>query len=315
MQVNLYPLIRGLISYGIPRKYLLKPGSGGTFSSKYCYSVWLRHLIHLFHKGLLTDLKQIKRIAEIGPGDSLGIGIAGLLTGASEYYAFDVIEHANLDKNWQIAEELATFFKERSEIPHRGRQFSNTKPVLDNYEFPREILGGRNIEETQLSAKLEHIKKALLGQTSKVMIKYIVPWYEKKYDLHGKIDLIYSQAVMEHVDDLEHAYSTMYEWLKPGGIISHQIDFKAHEMTKEWNGHWYINQGLWNILLHGRKYSINRLPLSAHLKEIEKAGFSIKNIIPFKQENPFEGKKPRINKCTFTDEDMVTSSALVQAVK
>lgn len=32
--------------------------------------------------------------------------------------------------------------------------------------------------------------------------------------------MIFSQAVLEHVDDLEHTYKTLYRWLKKGGIMS-----------------------------------------------------------------------------------------------
>src|SRR5688500_16786253 len=34
-------------------------------------------------------------IAELGPGESLGVGIAWLLSGASRFYAFDVVAHSN----------------------------------------------------------------------------------------------------------------------------------------------------------------------------------------------------------------------------
>lgn len=314
MHINTFPLVRGLASYVIPNKYFTRPGSGGTFSSEYCYSVWLRHLVQLFEKGLVKDLSEIKKVAEIGPGDSLGIGIAALLSGANEYYGFDVIEHANLNNNIKIAEEIKAYFEEHKEIPHKEKQFRNTKPYLKNYDFSDEILG-QHISKENLDKRLEEIKNALIKKESKLKIEYVVPWYEKEPDLQGQMDLIYSQAVMEHVEDIKHAYGTMYKWLKPGGIISHQIDFKSHEMTKEWNGHWYINKGMWKMLLHGRKYSINRLPFSAHIKEIEKAGFTVKNIIPDIKENSFGDKKPKVNRYPFTDEDMVTASALIQAVK
>jgi hypothetical protein len=43
---------------------------------------------------------------------------------------------------------------------------------------------------------------------------------------------------MGHVDDIEFAYREMFNWLRPGGVISHQVDSKTHEMIIEWNGHW-----------------------------------------------------------------------------
>jgi len=71
--VRIYPLIRGLLSYILPRNIFQRPGSGGTFSAEYCYSVWLRHLVELEKSGLIKRANEIKSVAEIGPGDSLGL--------------------------------------------------------------------------------------------------------------------------------------------------------------------------------------------------------------------------------------------------
>jgi hypothetical protein len=313
-QVNLYPLVRSIASFVLPDKLMKRPGSGGSFSSKYCYTVWLRHLVHLSKAGLLKSPCEIKKIAEIGPGDSLGVGIAGLLTGVQEYYAFDVIEHANREKNIQVLAELANYFIERIDLPHKEHEFRNTHPKLEDYSYPAYIFDGTDILD-EIKKRETDIKKALMMESSAVKIEYVPQWYEAESDLQGELDLIYSQAVMEHVDDIRHAYTKMYEWLKPGGIISHQIDFKTHEMTKEWNGHWYIGEATWKFLLHGRKYSINRLPFSAHIAEMEKAGFVIKNILPFHMKNTFDGQAPKVPNVPFSKDDMTTASALIQAIK
>lgn len=294
---------------------LSRPGSGGSFSSEYCYSVWLRHSHQLHHCGLIEDISQIEKVAEIGPGDSLGIGMAALLSGANAYYGFDVIEHAALEKNFKVAEEINSYFSEKRDIPHKGSRFKATKPYLDNYDFPSQAFE-ENIQESQLNHRLKEIKQALRKDgDSSLTIEYMVPWYEKESDIKGQIDLCFSQAVMEHVLKVDHAYKSMYDWLKPGGIISHQIDFKSHEMTNEWEGHWFIKGRMWEFLMHGRKYPINRLPYSAHVKAIEKAGFTIKNIIKDERPNNFPSKTPNIKGVEFTEEDRTTASALIQAVK
>ncbi len=312
MSINTYPVLRSIASYVLPSSLMKRPGSGGTFSSEYCYSVWLRHLHVLFETGLVQDVTNLKRVAEIGPGDSLGIGMAALYSGAQNYFAFDVIEHANLETNKTINADLKKYFCERKPIPH-GDKLKNTAPVLDDYSFPTHILPWTNKFYEQRYSSIEQALEK--DESSDVSIQYIVPWFDNQKHEVAEIDLIFSQAVMEHVADIEFAYREMYRWLKSGGIISHQIDFKTHEMTKEWNGHWFIGEKMWKFLSRGRKYPMNRLPLSSHIKMIEKAGFNIVKIVPVQRQNKFGNSTPRVPGVEFTDNDLITSGALIQAVK
>jgi len=86
---KIIPIAKGLV-YHIPFVNRLKSlRTGGTIESRYCYSVWLRHLkiLNTFCKGIP------KKIAELGPGDSLGIGFAALLSGCQNLIALDVIKY------------------------------------------------------------------------------------------------------------------------------------------------------------------------------------------------------------------------------
>lgn len=311
MNVKIYPLIRGLASYILPKSLFIRPGSGGSFSSEYCYSVWLRHVHYLIKNGLFNNPADIKRIAEIGPGDSLGIGLSAIYTGSIEYYAFDVIEHANPEKNLIISEELCNYFIENKEIPNSKRQ-KNTAPELDSYLFPVRYI---NYNLNYYQEKKTLIEKAITNLDSSIKISYIVPWMNAGKDDVKNLDLIFSQAVMEHVDDIAFAYMQMFRWLRPGGVISHQIDFMSHEMTEVWNGHWYLGDTIWRILSHGRKYPMNRLPLSAHIEMIEKAGFRIVFIKSITKENNFINLQPIVSGVKFSNDDLVTSGALIQAIK
>src|SRR5437868_4977574 len=78
-------------------------GTGGTNDSRYCYTVWLRHLTNLYNCGMHNHPETV---VEIGPGDSLGVGLCALLTGAQKFYAFDIIEHSNLKKNLAVFDDL-----------------------------------------------------------------------------------------------------------------------------------------------------------------------------------------------------------------
>ena len=79
--MRLTPVIRGAAAY-IPGLYKAvsnwrKVGTGGTDTAAYCYDVWLKHLTLLWANGLRTIPDTV---AELGPGDSLGTGLAALLT-------------------------------------------------------------------------------------------------------------------------------------------------------------------------------------------------------------------------------------------
>src|SRR2546426_11217743 len=86
MQLSVIALLKGAATFlpGVNR--MACRGSGGTVSARYCYSVWLRHLLHAHNSGLW---KGVARIAELGPGDSFGIGLAAMLSGVDEYFALD----------------------------------------------------------------------------------------------------------------------------------------------------------------------------------------------------------------------------------
>jgi len=61
-----------------------------------CYEVWLKHPTLLWE----NQLQAIPNtVAELGPGDSLGVGLAALLSGASKFYVLDVVLFANQTRN------------------------------------------------------------------------------------------------------------------------------------------------------------------------------------------------------------------------
>ncbi len=238
--------------------------------------------------------------------------MAAIYSGAQNYYAFDVIEHANLETNKTINADLKKFFSSKKSIPH-GEKLKNIAPTLNDYSFPKDIL---SLSNEYCEQRYSSINRALeKDESSDVSIQYVVPWFDNQKNEFEEIDLIFSQAVMEHVSDIKFAYREMYKWLKKGGIISHQVDFKTHEMTKEWNGHWFIGESMWKFLSKGRKYPMNRLPLSAHIRVIEKAGFTIKNVVPVKRANLNKGIKTLVPGIDFNEDDLITSSALIQAIK
>ena len=72
-----------------------RAGTGGTNHARYCYAVWLRHLVALAEVGLPTDPDVV---VELGPGDTVGVGIMALLSGAREYVALDSHHYHRADE-------------------------------------------------------------------------------------------------------------------------------------------------------------------------------------------------------------------------
>jgi len=129
--------IFGVLTY-IPGVYGWRSrrlGSGGTQSAAYCYSVWMRHIVMLNSN---KPIKHPSKVAELGPGDSIGIGLTALLLGAEKYYAFDVVEFASMEHNLKIFNELIMLVRQRASIPYEGI-FSRIQPCLEDYEFPSKI--------------------------------------------------------------------------------------------------------------------------------------------------------------------------------
>ena len=99
-------IIKGLISF-LPLVNKIKGREGGGANyARYCYSVWLRHL-KLANESGMNEVPHT--LAELGPGDSLGIGIAALLSGVKSYCAFDVVNFIRLDQNISILYEMMSF--------------------------------------------------------------------------------------------------------------------------------------------------------------------------------------------------------------
>jgi len=219
-----------------------------------------------------------KVIAEFGPGDSLGIGLAALLSGAEKYYALDVVEYADTSVNLDILEELIALFAKKEPIPDQ-QEFPLVRPLLPSYEFPHEILTEDRLRQSLSTERIQSIKEALINlrnsTKSYIEIRYVVPWYDSDVIKQESVDMIFSQAVLEHVDNLAQTYATLYRWLKRDGFMSHQIDFGCHSLAKKWNGHWAYSDFTWKLIKGKRFYLLNREPYSTHKRLLEQTGFTI----------------------------------------
>lgn len=299
----------GLASF-VPgvRRFMVR-GTGGTCSARYCYTVWLRHLVKAAAAGIPT---MQSCVAELGPGESLGVGLAALLSGAGRYVALDAKAHASREQNLEIFDQVVELFCRRAPIPD-DVEFPLVRPKLHDYRFPSQILSDDRLSSSLSDSRIENIRAAILGRPSgDISLDYRAPWTDPSVVVAGSIDFLFSQAVLEHVDDLERTYKAMRAWVKPNGFVSHSIDFTSHETTRSWNGHWTLNDPAWKIVRGTRPYFINREPLSRHLALLSKNGFTLLNVD--KQQAPVDPALRLARRFREMDRlDVSTRGAFVQA--
>lgn len=310
--MKLKRLIYGIANFAPGVSQLRAKGTGGTDSARYCYSVWLRHLVMAEKNGFNTSPKIV---AELGPGDSIGIGLAALISGCEQYFAFDIVEHANIERNLSILDELVTLFKNKTPIPGDD-EWPKVNPKLKDYRFPSDILNDDRLRIALEDSRIEKIRKSVRNiNAENSVIEYKVPWYKANVIGAESVDMIYSQAVLEHVDDLRNTYNAMYSWLRPTGHISHTIDFKCHETADEWNGHWTYSKFTWKLIRSRRSYLINRAPYSAHNKFLNDAGFVLTAAIKTTSESNLTLSQLAPEFRSISQDDLVTTGVFIQAVK
>jgi SAM-dependent methyltransferase len=308
--MRLKPLFKGLLTYVPGAMRLGRGATGGSDSARYCYSVWLRHLVLAQRAGLPVNFDTV---AELGPGDSLGTGLAALLCGARRYLAFDVVRYAPNQVNARILDELVELFRARTPIPGDD-ELPDVKPKLDDYAFPGQVLGDERLARALAPERVAAIRSALVAGSSgeEIEIDYRVPWHEAV--VGGSVDLVFSQACLEHVADLAGAYRAMCEWLRPGGVVSHQIDFRSHGLTPEWDGHRAYPDRAWRYVVGRRPFLLNREPLSVHVQALEKSFRLVRcDAVPRPPELSRSALASRFS--GLSDEDLSASGAFLQAVR
>jgi hypothetical protein len=291
-----------------------KEGQGiAAGSARYCYSVWLRHLVMARHRGLPVPPRVV---AELGPGYSIGVGLAALISGSSRYYGLDVVKYASGARNLEVFDELVGLFARREDIPGDG-EFPRLEPRLESYEFPAGILSEEHLNRTLNADRIASIRNSLanMGSVTNNRLRYIVPWDDEKEIIGESVDMIFSQSVLEHVENLKATYGAQYLWLRPRGFVSHSIDFTSHGLARRWNGHWQYSRFIWALLRGNRPYLINREPFSRHKDLLETCGFRIIGEIKTRRKNGIRRDRFAPRWRDLSGDDLTCSGAFIQAVK
>jgi hypothetical protein len=305
--MSLSIIAKGLASFVLPPSLLNRSG-GRTHAPRYCYSILLRHLTKLHEAGIDTNFRTV---AEIGPGRSIGTGLAALIAGAERYFGFDIKDYGARPETTEMLDGIAVLFDARTPPPG-GDEFPTIKPALDRDGFPTDALPDARLNAAMAPDRLEGLR-ARLASPDASPVEYRAPWFDADIIEPGSVDWIFSQAVMEHVDDLYGTYDACRDWLVPGGIMSHQIDFKSHGTADDWNGHWAYGDTTWRVIRGSRLYLINRQPLSAHLDAMRQAGFEIVSAAPVVREDGLPRQKLARRFRSLSDDDLKAAGAFVIA--
>jgi hypothetical protein len=308
------PVIKGAATY-IPgiSSFFLKKRAGAANSATYCYEVWMKHLTILWNNGMHYIPETV---AELGPGDSLGVGVAALLSGVKNYYAFDVISFANVESNLRILHELVDLFKKRAGRPSKG--WPDYDQYLNEQLFPAHILTEQILADSLSVESIQRIEKSLANTKSfkeNSCVRYFVPWNDDTLIAKSSVDLLFSHAVLEHVADLAHAYQSFSLWLKQGGWMSHQIDFRCHGLSEKWNAQWTYPEWLWKIIVGKRPYLLNRQPCSTHVNLLEENGFDITCLLKQYNVEGYGRSSLADPWKQMADEDITCAGAFIQARK
>jgi hypothetical protein len=310
MTARLKAVAKGLATFVLPASACNRR-TGRSDEAAYCYSVFLRHLVKAA-RGNGMPFPRV--IAELGPGDSIGIGLAGLIAGAERYFGLDVRAYACGERNLGVFDGLVELFRARTAIPC-GATMLKVKPRLDDWTFPHDLLPEEHLAAALSPDRIARLRAALV-QGSGEAVEYSAPWWQAENIRYSSIDWVFSQAVMEHVDDLPGTYGACAAWLRPGGWMTHQIDFKSHGIDPLWNGHLAHSPLLWRMIRGARPFLLNRQPVSAHVGEIRRAGFELLAHETVRQEGGLERARmaPQLSPL-FDDDDIRTANAFLVARK
>lgn len=273
----------------------------------------MKHLTMLRQNGLDSIPRTL---AELGPGGSLGIGVAGMLSGVSNYYALDVVRYTNVDVNLALLDDLVALFRARAGSPDKG--WLDYNRYLDENLFPSHILTEEVLAGALSLERIEQIRSAIANmgsQAEAMVIKYVVPWSDPAVIRPDTVDVIVSQSVLEHVLDIETTYQALHSWLRPGGLMSHQIDFTSHGLSDRWNGYRCYSELRWKLMMGRRPYLINRQPCSAHINILKEIGFEI--VCHLKNYRPGGIERSQLSPYwrSISDDDLTCSGMFVQARK
>lgn len=169
----------------------------GTTHSEFSVEESLDYIENVFadYQRISNIPKFTGKIAELGPGDSAGVGLMFLAHGA---------EHVDLADR---------FYSRRSHEAHEKiyKSLAIKYPVLEKMLT--------TVKFNQFES-LSNLKRHYGSKASG----------EVFFDENKDYDVIVSRSVLEHVDQPQIVLRKMYKALKVGGVLIHKVDLRDHGM-------------------------------------------------------------------------------------
>ena len=233
------------------------------------------------HQNLLGGSEAFagKVCLELGPGDTVASAILAHATGAKAIYLVDAGNFADPSSETyeRLIDDLAAEGYRVSDL----RGFSGLQDLLDR-------TGARYL--TEGLASLRSIPA-------------------------GSVDMIWSQAVLEHIRDSEVSavLSEMRRILSDTGMMSHRIDYKDHLGGSLNNLR--LPSRLWEAEIMARSgFYTNRIRNSEYLRLLAAAGFELTHLeVNRWDEIPVPRRKIAKEFRSLSDDDLLTSGVNVVA--
>ena len=312
---QLKPVLKGALTWvpGVQRAFYDTRAAGGTGEVQYCYGVWMKHLALLWRAGM----RQIPAmVAEMGPGKSLGCGLAALLSGAERYAALDAVRHASAATTLPLLEPMTALFSNRAPRPPKG--WPDYDDMLDERLFPAQILTDERLSRSLAAPRLAELSEAVRQLDEKKQhprLRYGTWRDAANVVVAGEADLVFSHVVLSLVEDHDAFYQCCARWLKPGGWMSHHIDFTTMGVTNEWNGHLQYGEAVWRIIAGQRPFFVNRERLSHYLALMQKYGFEVKSVERFVRQDGIQRSALAPRWREISEDDLTCASAFIVAQK
>jgi len=236
------------LSMGIPIIRQLRVQRGRTLQRNFTANIsLLLKQFEFYIQNISWDYLRDKTVMEIGPGDTIAHGLFFLAAGAKQYVAVDRFM-GELDTPW-CKKIYMEFLKKAPQQVKDGIKYLELQPV--DYPWFDFLDNG----EQQIRIIRQSIEDIDPGDV-------------------GKVDIIISFNVVEHLSDTQTAFQNMAHMLRPDGLMVHRVDYGPHGWNSYPNPLTFltIQKSLWSLMGSNRGYP-NRVRHFQILSQLENCGF------------------------------------------